>query len=168
MSIPVRVPLQTSCPCPGTPHEEEWVDLAPRLGITAGAAAWAAINAAEPTNSEIEAAIGHAFLRHGIVAWSFTGEAEPDGRRPSVPITNETIADLLDWGSASEVAERANELYSEDLFRPLARRLSASSPSGPTGESTSATTDSGDTPPTPSKRSSRAATAGTPSGVPVP
>ena len=73
----------------------------------------AAIRGAESTESEVEAAIAAAFLRHGIVEWSFR---DADGK--PVPITNAAISDLLDWATAHDVAEKCNELYAADLFRP--------------------------------------------------
>ena len=45
-----------------------WVRLAPRLSLTAGAACVEAMRRAEATASEMEAAITASFLRHGIVA----------------------------------------------------------------------------------------------------
>lgn len=167
MSEPVRV-IVGACRCPGTPHGDDWVELAPRLGVVAGAAAMAAIKAAEATESEMEAAIAASFLRHGITAWSFTGELDKHGYRPTLAITNDTIASNLDWATSAELAEKANELYAEDLFRPLARRLAPSLEHGLTGESTSVTTDSGVKAPKPSRPSSQPATAGTPSEVLVP
>lgn len=167
MSEPVRVAVG-DCRCPGKPHDHDWVALAPKLSLTAGAAAMAAIGAAETTEAEMEAAIASSFLRHGIVAWSFTGPPGEDGKREGVPITNANIDRLLDWATAHEVAEKANELYAQDLFRPLASRLAPSLVNGQTGGSTSATTGSGATPPRRSPRSSPTGSAGKPSADPVP
>jgi len=130
--------------------EHDWVRLAPRLSLPAGAAVMSAIRNAESTESEVEAAIAAAFLRHGIVDWSFT---DADGK--PVPITNATIEDRLDWATAHDVAEKCNELYAADLFRPLVSKMAKSSPSGPTGTSTSAPMASGPTPLARSKPSSR-------------
>jgi hypothetical protein len=169
MNDPVRVPVGP-CRCPGTPHGGgDWVDLAPRLSATAGAAAMAAMRSAEFNAADVEAALARAFLRHNITAWSFTGEPGEDGRREAVPVTNAAIDELLDWASAHEVAEKCDELYADDLMRPLLSRLAASSGGGPTAASTSATTGSGERAATPSSRSSRAATAdGKPSEAPAP
>ena len=160
MSDPIRVPLDMACPCPGTPHTAEWVDLAPRLGIVGGAAASAAMRFAERTTSEVEAAVAASFLRHGIVDWSFTGEPEKDGRRSSLPITNANINAVLDWASAREVAERANDLYSEDLLRPLLAKYQASLSDGATEPPISAPTVSGRKRPKSSSSSSGGSTAG--------
>jgi hypothetical protein len=137
------------------PIGEDWVRLAPRLSLTMGAAVMAAIRGAETTESEVEAAIAAAFLRHGIVEWSFTD----DDKKP-LPVNNATIAERLDWATAHEVAEKCNELYAADLFRPLVQRMAKSSPTGPKAALTLVPTDSGATLPTPSKRSSRHGTAG--------
>lgn len=168
MADPVRVPLEMACPCPGRPHASEWVDLAPKLSATAGAAAWTALRSAEPTAADVEAAVAAAFLRHNIVAWSFTGEAHEDGRREPLPISNASIAEVLDWSSAHLVTEKCDELYAEDLFRPLASRLGRSLKPGQTAESTSATTDSGETPPKPSSPSSDPDSDTSPSEDPAP
>jgi len=133
--------------------EHDWVRLAPRLSLTAGAGVMAAIRGAESTESEVEAAIAAAFLRHGIVEWSF-----PE------PITNATINDRLDWATAHDVAEKCNELYAADLFRPLVSRMAKSSPTGPKDGLTSLPTASGAPPPVPSKPSSRHGTGGKRSG----
>ena len=139
--------------------EHDWVRLAPRLSLTAGAGVMAAIRGAESTESEVEAAISAAFLRHGIVEWSFK---DADGK--PVPITNATINDRLDWATAHDVAEKCNELYAADLFRPLVSRMAKSSPTGPRDGLTSLPTASGEPPPAPSKPSSRHGTGGKRSG----
>ena len=143
--------------------EHDWVRLAPRLSLTAGAGVMAAIRGAESTESEVEAAIAAAFLRHGIVEWSFTTE-DKDGKKLPVPITNATIDDRLDWATAHEVAEKCNELYAADLFRPLVSRMAKSSPTGPKDGLTSLPTASGAPLPVPSKPSSRHGTGGKRSG----
>jgi hypothetical protein len=130
-----------------------WVRLAPRLSVPMGAAVMAAIRNAESTESEVEAAIAAAFLRHGIVEWSFkNGEGQP------APISNATINEHLDWVTAHEVAEKCNDLYAADLFRPLLQRMAKSSPTGLKDVSTLVPTVSGLTLPQPSKPSSRHAT----------
>jgi hypothetical protein len=148
MAEPVTVPIG-----------EDWVRLAPRLSLTAGAAAMAAMRGAEPTESEMEAAIAAAFLRHGIVEWSFTD----DDKKP-LPINNATIAERLDWAAAQDVAEKCNELYAEDLFRRLVQRMAQSLPTGPKDALTLVPTGSGLKLPKPSRPSSRHGTAGKRSG----
>ena len=141
-----------------------WVRLAPRLSLTAGAGVMAAIRGAETTESEVEAAIAAAFLRHGIIEWSFT-DADKEGKKTPTPITNATIDERLDWATAHDVAEKCNELYAADLFRPLLSKMAKSSPTGPNGASTSPLTASGPTPPVPSKPSSRHGSGGKRSGA---
>ena len=136
-----------------------WVRLASKLSLTAGAGVMAAIRGAESTESEVEAAIAAAFLRHGIVEWSFVNA---DGK--PLPITNATINERLDWATAHDVAEKCNELYAADLFRPLVSRMAKSSPTGPKGGSTSAPTASGAPLQVLSKPSSRHGSAGKRSG----
>ena len=149
MAEPVTVPI----------GEHDWVRLAPRLSLTAGAGVMAAIRGAESTESEVEAAIAAAFLRHGIVEWSFR---DADGK--PVPITNAAISDLLDWATALDVAEKCKELYAADLFRPLVSRMAKSSPTGPKDGLTSLPTASGAPHQVPSKPSSRHGTGGKRSG----
>jgi len=47
--------------------EHDWVRLAPRLSLTAGAGVMAAIRGAESTESEVEAAIAAAFSTSLVV-----------------------------------------------------------------------------------------------------
>ena len=141
-----------------------WVKLAPRLSLTAGAGVMAAIRGAESTESEVEAAISAAFLRHGIVEWSFTDE-DKKGKKTPTPITNAAIDARLDWATAHDVAEKCNELYAADLFRPLLSKMAMSSPTGPKPASMSPLKDSGDQPPVPFKPSSRHGTGGKRSGA---
>jgi len=132
-----------------------WVRLAPHLSLTAGAGVMAAIRGAESTNAEVEAAIAAAFLRQGIIAWSMV---DADGK--PLPITNANIDARLDWVTAHDVAEKCNELYAADLFRPFLPKIAKSSLPGPKDASTSLPTESGATLPTPSKPSSRHGSAG--------
>ena len=141
-----------------------WVRLASKLSLTAGAGVMAAIRGAESTESEVEAAIAAAFLRHGIEEWSYTTK-DKEGKELPVPITNVAIAERLDWATAHDVSEKCNELYAADLFRPLVSRMAKSSPTGPKDESTSPPTDSGAPPPAPSKPSSRHGSGGKRSGA---
>ena len=141
-----------------------WVRLAPRLSLTAGAACVEAMRRAEATASEMEAAITASFLRHGIVEWSFT-DTDKEGKKSPTPINNETINERLDWVTAHDVAEKCDELYAADMFRPLLAMMAKSSPPGPKDESTSPPTNSGEQPPAPSKLSSRHGSGGKRSGA---
>jgi len=157
------------------------VYLAPKLTVPMGAAAMAVINMVPAGIGPMQAAItGSLFApapAGGIVAWEgsrFERKGD-DGIIKSEEITAEAIERLLPWtDGGAAIAEKIEELYSEDLFRPLAERRSKASPLTPTAVSTSAeqsgtpgSRSSGSKPPKPSKRSSPNGSAGMRSVAPV-
>ena len=164
------------CRCPGTPHTEDEVLLAPKLTVPMGAAAMAVLNGVDPTIGAMQAALTAIYLSPvpagGVVAWSFVREGKDDKGTPIVvpeEVTPENIERLIGWTQGgSEVASKADELYAGDLFRPLAQRLAKSSPPTSTDESTSPNTATGSKHQKPSKQSSPNGTAGMRSVVPVP
>lgn len=130
---PVVVPVG-ACRCTGTPHDPagDEVYLAPEASLSLGLAASGAM--AEGDTSELAVLLGRAFLRHGIVGWTFTAE---DGS--AIPVTPANIERLLPWArGGSAVAERADELYGAAILAPLLARSTNSSRRGPTAVSTSA------------------------------
>lgn len=166
MSEPVRVPVG-ACRCPRTPHTEgDWVDLAPRMTLPIGVAAWYVIQHSHDP-AELQGKLAETYLRLGIVGWSFTDENE----RP-IAFDPDRVDEFLPlWEGGFTVAMRADALYSEDLTLPLASamaKLRESSPDGPTDSSTSASPDISPRPPTRSRRSSHNGTAGKPSEAPAP
>ena len=163
MNVSVKV---GACKCPGSPHDEDEVLLAPKLTVPMGAAAMAVLNGVNPTVPAMQAALTSIYLSPapagGIVAWSFLSE----GLAPE-EITPEAIDRLLPWTEGgAEVAEMADSLYSGDLFRPLAQRRSKASPPTPTAVSTPPIKASGSTSQKSSKRSSPNGSAGNLSVVP--
>lgn len=163
MSEAVRVAVG-ACRCPGTPHGEDYVLLEPRLTVPLAAAAMGAIRTSDATQPAVEGAIAGVFVSpFAIREWSFTNaEGEP------IAITIANVAELLPWTEGGmEVAERADALYSADLFAPLVRRLSKPSNSGPTPDSTSPIPFSSRKRQKRSKRSSLTPTAGKPSEDPA-
>jgi hypothetical protein len=75
------------------------------------------------------------WIRHAIVDWTFVDE---DGDK--VPLTEANIARALPYGKGGRlVAERADDLYAEDILAPLAERLKKLSQGGRSGRSTSRT-----------------------------
>ena len=109
----------------------EWVNLSDSVTVPMGAAAYAALEGAPATSAAIVGILASVYIAPapygGIEGWSFSEDGQP------VPLTAANIARLLTWsGGGKEVAEKANELYSEELFRPLVSRLSKPSPDGPT------------------------------------
>lgn len=131
----VAVPLG-SCYCPGTPHEDgDVVYLAPSLSMAGGMAAQAAI--AEGMNDAIrlQELLASVWVRHGVIEWNLTDE-----RGQPVPVTQANVERALPYGKGGRlVADKADDLYAEDILAPLVQRLGNTSPTGPTRGSTSRT-----------------------------
>lgn len=116
---PVTVPVG-DCRCPGTPHEQDEVYLAPELGLTAGLAVEAAMSSNEGDAQTI--AVSLALINHNIVGWTFTSETGP------VPVTPQTVQTWLPYAKGGEaVANKAAGLYLDSFLGPLAQRLSSRS-----------------------------------------
>lgn len=134
---PVAVPLE-ACYCPGTPHEDgDVVYLAPVLSMTGGMAATSVFAAALEGASSIaiQEMLADIWVRHGVVGWNLLDE----GGKP-VELTPSNVAAALPYGKGGRlVAEKADDLYAEDITGPLVQRLSNISPTGPTNGSTSRT-----------------------------
>ena len=132
------------------------VTLHPKVTIPIGIAALSVIKQGGG-QAVIEGGLAEVYLRLGVESWTF-----PD------PVTPANIERLLPYNDGGlEVAERADALYSEDIFRPLVARLSKLSPPTPMDGSMSRPSAGGSTPRTPSRRSSQSTTAGPVSGAPV-
>ena len=166
MQDAVRVELPDyPCPCPGSPHALEWVDLEPAVTIPMGMAAMYVVvsMADEATEADLRGALAPLFVRFGIREWSFCGV----GKKP-VKVHPDTVAQLLPFAAAGfEVADKCMDMYLEDIIRPLVQRRERLSAPGRTEISTSASPGSGTTPPTPSSPSLPIDTAGMPSEAPV-
>lgn len=133
-----EVPVELeSCHCDGTPHDHDTVwlraEVTPDLGVAARSAIGDVVSQGIEKD-DIMAVLGRVYLRHGIVRWTFT-----DAEGNPVPVTP-NAAGSLKWEIAEPIADKADDLYSEDIFRPLVARLSKSSRNGRTGRSTSART----------------------------
>lgn len=163
MSEPVAVTVRGGdCPCPGQPHTSETVYLEPHLTATMGVAAMATIRQSRAHRADMLGALSGVFLRTGIRRWTFT-----DAEGQPIPITPDAIEELLPWSHGGmELVTEADNLYSEDLFLPLAVTTRASSPPIATANSTPAIPPSGPEPPTSPSRSSRNGTAGKVSAAP--
>ena len=191
MTEPIAVSVREgACPCPGTPHAGEIVYLRPNVSVALGTAATNVSQAvmneyleqhpdtrarlmdaadrdakirelAKATLPDATAGLAEVDLQYGIVGWTFV-----DAQGKPRPVNPETIAELLPWDEGGmEVGERADTLYSDRIFAPLARRSARSSPPGPTAPPTSPIPLSGHKRPKRSKRSSQIETAGRPSAV---
>lgn len=114
------------CPCPGTPHPDgDTVTLRdkPTLHMGTTAFGWANIQATkdQPTTGDI----AELYLTDGIIAWTFV--LEDGSPRPLGSAGLEWLLD--DFELAYPIADKASELYTEAIFRPLvASRTNASKP----------------------------------------
>ena len=156
------------CRCPGTVrhHDGDTVTMRPKLSTAMGVAGYAVLRTAQEQKLSLavtQGALADVWLTLGIVDWTFL-----DAKNEPEQITPESIERLIPWGNGGlEVANKGDELYAADLFHPLGKRPSTSSPAMPTETSTSASLPSGPSHPTPSKRSSPDGTAGKLSVVPA-
>lgn len=132
---PVAVSLG-ACYCPGTPHADgDVVYLAPQLSMAGGMAAQAAIAEGITDPMVMQERLATIWTRYGIVGWNLLDE---DGR--AVDIDAGSIAACLPYGKGGRlVADKADDLYAEDILAPLVQRLASTSASGPTSGSTSRT-----------------------------
>lgn len=132
---PVPVPLG-SCYCPGSPHAEgDVVYLHPELSMAGGLAAQAIAQATGNDIVAIQERLADLWIRHGVADWNLV-----DGDGDPLPLTPDSIASALPYGKGGRlVAERADELYAEDILGPLVERLEAISRPGRSEPSTSPT-----------------------------
>lgn len=121
--IPVSI---GACQCPDTPHDEDVALLRPRL---LPGDAMAALSALDPSNDEaaIQRDVGMAFLHGGVVSWNILDDAGQP-----VPLSAMDTG-ALDWDETLRpIADKAAELYTESLFRPLLHAAKKSSQHGRT------------------------------------
>lgn len=158
----VLVPVG-ACRCPGAPHGEgDWVALRPDPTIDIGAAVYAAVQIWGDDPPQMQVALTRAYLRWGIVAWSFRDQDGPIAIAPRSVGFDEVISVLLPFEEGGyDVANIADGLYSTRVLRPLMTRLSSiASQGGQTAGSTSATPRTSRKRPTRSASSSPASTDG--------
>jgi hypothetical protein len=131
---PVEVRLE-ACYCPGSPHEADLVYLAPALSMAGGMAAQSAIAEGIDDRIRLQEMLAEVWMRHGVVSWNLVDE-----QGDPVPVNAVNVAAALPYGKGGRlVADRADDLYAEDILAPLAARLRTTSPRGRTNGSTSAT-----------------------------
>lgn len=129
---PVEVRLD-GCYCPGTPHEVDLVYLAPQLPMAGGMAAQSAINDGLDDSLLLQALLAEVWVRFGVVGWNLLDDVGAD-----VPLNAANIKAALPFGKGGAlVAERADELYAQDILAPLVARLPSTSRRGLTNGSTS-------------------------------
>lgn len=119
------------CACPNTPHEEgDIVYLLPKPSLACGLAAQGDIAAAGGDGTVLAQRWLMTYVKHGAVGWNLT-----DDKGREVPFDLDEL--LADYSFALPVAERAGELYSDAILRPLQARLNGTSQSGSIAASTS-------------------------------
>lgn len=134
------------CDCPKQPHDRDLVYLAPALSMSGGMAAQGVIQQAGSDVVRLQELLADIWIRHGVIDWNLVDE---DGDK--VDLTPDTIARALPYGKGGRlVAERADDLYAEDILAPLAERLKTLSQGGRSGRSTSRTRKSRSKRPSPS------------------
>lgn len=149
-SEPIEVRLD-GCYCPGTPHDVDIVYLAPSLSMAGGMAAQSAMRDGFGDALRLQELLAEVWVRHGVVGWNLVDE---DGQ--DLPLDPSTIAAALPYGKGGRmVAERADDLYAEDILAPLVERLKTTSARGRRNGSTSTPKPST---PKPRSRSSTATT----------
>lgn len=150
--------LTVECPCVGTPHEADTVTFAATLSLAGGVAGVKAIRdglragGGAVDNLALAEFVFPVYLAHAVEAWTFTdaaGEPLPIGAGETLPFITKY-----------EIADAADDLFGEEITRPLLLMMRKSSPPGPTGSSTSVKSASGPTPPEHSEPSSPASSAG--------
>ena len=175
MAEPIAVPVG-ACRCPGAPHADgDTVYLTPKMTIPMGIAAWHVVRNATDA-ADLEGRLANVYLHFGITGWSFVDRESPDSDPRPVRWDPDKAEDLIEkylplWEGGFTVAQKADELYGEAIFYPLASardQLRKSSQTGQTADLTPATPPSGRTLPTPSAPSSLNGTDGKPSEVPGP
>lgn len=166
-----------ACRCPGRPHAEDWVELATSIPIGVGAGVLAAVRASGGDEVRLAGMMAQVYVSFGITAWSFMGEPDSPDQATGWPIPVDPMSSgwtalvqrLLPWDNGGAlVADKADELYSENVLRPLTGRTLTQSRDGQTDGLTYPIPPSQPTPPARSRRSSRTATAGRPSEAPAP
>lgn len=165
MTLSGRV-LTVACPCPGTPHTEDQVTFRAVLPYAGGIAVVQAIATVAARVADEERAATAQDLaaelfpiwidpkRGPIEAWTFTDAAgEP------LPIADGDKA--LPFDVKYEIADAADDLFGDEVTRPLAKMMETPSPNGQTGASTSPNRTNGRKRRSPSARSSPTTSAAT-------
>jgi hypothetical protein len=159
MSRTVRV--RCICPDPTTHAEGDEITLPDKLDFRQLSVCVKSVRILKATSpnadvAEILALLQEVYLLHCLEAWTLVEVDAKGKRKPIEPERDAITAYLLSQPDvAIEVADVADELYSEAVLVPLVGRASNSSPTSPTESSTSQPTSDGPTPMRkPSKRSS--------------
>jgi hypothetical protein len=167
VSEPVRLVVRAGdCPCPGAPHDSEWVDLMATPTLPLAGAIIVGIQSAPGDVASREAAFVEACLPRAILAWSFM-ERDDGGHVVPAVIDNDNLERLLPWAHGGfELVNEIERLYASEVSLTLERMTSKLSAPSSTDGSTSPSLPSGTDTPTPSVPSSRNGGAGKRSAAP--
>ena len=144
MALVGRV-LTVGCPCPGTPHETDTVTYRQVLTLRGGMLAMealgrvavaAAAEEREVTGVELSVELFPIYLEHAVAAWTFVWDDAP------LPVTADAD-NVLPFDVKYQIADAADDLFGQEITRPLAAMTPKSSRSGRTKRSTSPTRTSG-------------------------
>lgn len=115
------------------------MELYTSIPITVGAGVMAVMRASRGDEVRLAALMGQVYVQNGIRAWSFVDkDGSPIQVDPSSRDWPDTVAELLPWDEGGAlVADRADELYSENVLRPLTGRTLTQSLDGQTAGSIS-------------------------------
>lgn len=139
MALEGRI-LSVECPCPGTPHEADTVQFRAVLPLAGGIAAISAMRRAivggKVDNLALAEEVFPIYLAHAVESWTFV---DAEGQPLAL-----TAGDAnLPFGTKYEIADAADDLFGEEVTRPLLGMIQRSSQGGPTGPSTSRNRGSG-------------------------
>ena len=129
----VEVTIACACPNKDHPADGDVVSLHSRPPLALGADVLAAVSEGNLNAESAAGRITELYCRYGIASWTILTETGPR------PVDRANLRWFVaDFERAYPVAEKAAELYSESIFRPLVARMSNSSLPGPTDKLTSA------------------------------
>ena len=108
------------CPCPGTPHPDgDTVFLAPLLSMAGGMAAQVAMSEGSTDLIALQEMLARVYLTHGVVGWTFV-----DDQGQPIPVSYANAMLLLPYGKGGRlVADKADELYAQDLLAPFQEQI---------------------------------------------
>lgn len=114
--VPVRI---GACECPDTPHADgDFVYLAPVLSAPGGMAAQGAIADAGNDGVRLQELLWRVYRDHGVIGWNLVNEDGP------VDLTAHNLEAALPYGKGGRlVADKADDLYAQDVLAPFAERV---------------------------------------------
>lgn len=121
------------CACPGTPHADgDRVYLRPKLGMARALAVIKGSTFNDLAVAEMQLAVGYA--RYGIEDWNLT-----NGNGQKMELDGDHLEKFAEEDPrAILVALRGDDLYADEVLRPLVSLGAVSSPTTPTIAATSA------------------------------